>query len=303
MNGERYYSYLLITFVGGIFISLLFYNIDKKRFVDQEGVENINPSRIICMSPAIAEIVFELNLGDKVVGVSEYTTYPAEVYEKECVGEYLNPNLEKILSLRPELIMIQGKHDRLTSFCKSNSIPYFSVDFTGIDSILKNIEVIGARLNKKRESEILVSKIKRSMDEIDQRIKDLKKPYVFISLWRKPGSLSNLFTCGKGSFMDELVQKAGGRNIFSDVDKNYFGVSLESILKKCPEVIIETVSGMNISEEERQKYISDWNDLSSIPAVRLNRVYVLTENYLQIPGPRIHEAIKCIAKTLHPAAF
>lgn len=303
MPEKRYYIFLIISILIGVGLSSIFYSLDL-----QYSSEHQNPyqsdrdsySRIICMSPSITEIVFELGLADNVIGVSGFCSYPPEATRKTNVGEYINPNLEKIFTLQPDLVIFQGKHDKLANFCISNSIPYFQIDFGKLNSILETISKLGEKLNRKHESDILIKKINDEFKNLDRQISNLEKARVLITLWRKPGSLSGIFTCGKGSFMNELLTIAGGENIFGDIESLYFEVSLESVSKRNPEVIIETLPGTDLTDKDKNEYISDWQSLSYIEAVKANRIYILTEDYLQIPGPRISLAADCFAKAIHP---
>jgi iron complex transport system substrate-binding protein len=304
MSNKIYNFIFAFIFILGLSFAFIISNFDKKN----EDIKSIKvkksvKQRIITMSPGITEIAFELGLKGNIVGVSDYCVYPKEALKKEKVGDFLNPNFEKLLTLEPDTVIIQGRNDKVVEFCQKHSIELLRIDFKNLDSIFDVIEIFGKNLDREKESSELNSKIRKNLDSLKAITTKLAKPKVFISLWRKQGSLTGLFSCGKGSFMGELVELAGGQNIFSDVDQLYFDVSKESITKKAPQIIIETIPGLQLTDLQKKEFACDWNSLPMLPAVNENRIFILTEDYLQIPGPRIYLAAQLLAKIIHPETF
>ena len=125
---------------------------------------------------------------------------------------------------------------------------------------------------------------------------------MFLCVDRTPDTLKGAFTVGAKSFLTELVKLAGGENIFRDVQKDYFQVSTEALVARAPEVIIEMRSGRALSAEARAGLVADWAALEDVPAIRSKRVYILTENYLVVPGPRVAKIAELLASRLHNGA-
>ena len=252
------------------------------------------------MAPNVAETVFALGAGDRVVGVSEYTTYPPEAKAKRSVGALHNPNLEMILALEPDLVIIQQKHDRVEQLCGDNGIPILRVDMEGISGIFEGIQTLGTKLGGSEHAQDLCRKIRDDLDAVRKRAAGKPRVKVLFSLGRMPGSLKGLFAVGKSSFLTELIEIAGGENIFSDVSGPYLSVSVESLLVRAPEVIIETYPSQDLSAGERRRLLADWQTMSDVPAVRRGRIHLLTEDYIVVPGPRIARIAERLAGLFHP---
>jgi iron complex transport system substrate-binding protein len=138
------------------------------------------------------------------------------------------------------------------------------------------------------------------LEAIDREVAGFSRQRVFVCLGREPGGMTSLYTAGGQSFVSEILQIAGGDNIFQDVTQPYPEASKESLIKRAPDVIIEMRPGENISDLRRRQILSEWAILRGGPAVSNRRVYVLTQNFLLIPGPRVAAATRILAHTLHP---
>jgi len=272
---------------------------------DSPGTEVAHeaPKRIICMAPNIAEAVFALGGGERVVGVSEYTTYPPEAAAKPNVGALYNANLERIVSLRPDLIIIQQKHEKVEKLCRDRNIPFLLVNMeSGLDSVLTSLDILGETLDASERAKTLRMEIEKEVAAIRARVEGMARPRVLICVDRSKGSLKNIYCAGGGSFLNELSRIAGGENILADEADAYVQISTEAIVQRAPEVIIETLPGRDLSEAARREIIAEWAALDTLPAVKTARVYLLTEDYAVLPGPRIAKIARLLSKTLHPEA-
>jgi len=261
------------------------------------------PQRIICMAPNITETVFALGAGDRVVGVTTYSNYPREAVELPKVGSFYDPNLEKIVALRPDLLIVQQKHAKVEALCRERGIRVLKVQMTRLDSIREGILSIGRALGVERRAERLSARIRRELAAATAKTDGKKRCRVFLCVDRTPDTLKGAFTVGAESFLTELVKLAGGENVFRDVQKDYFQVSTEALVARAPEVIIEMRSGRKLSAEARAVLIADWAALKDVPAIRSKRVYILTENYLVVPGPRVAKIAELLAGRLHGGAL
>jgi iron complex transport system substrate-binding protein len=256
-------------------------------------------TRIICASPSITEIVFALGLGEKVVGVSDFSVYPPEVRKKDKIGGLFNPNREKIITLQPDLLIAQGSHRPLAKLCHKYGIRFLSVKIDTLADIFKAISFIGQELQVEENADILVKDIQKELEKIREKTQKLPPRKVFLSLGHTPGDLTGLMTTSSGTFIHELVGIAGGENIFEDAAGLYPHISKEALLMRQPEIIIE-VFPEGISAGNRDLLRNDWERLAILPAVKGGRIHFLTEDYLLIPGVRIVQIVKKFAEIIHP---
>lgn len=292
-------AFLILTGIGTV-ISLL---LDRTDSSETRPGHTGTPRRIICMSPAITELVFSLGRGDYVVGVSDFCTWPAETSQKDKIGGAFNPNLEKLLSLAPDLIIIQGRCEKVTRFCRRKNISLLQVEVSNIETIYNDLNLLGRKLNCAERAEQLCTEIRQTLWEIKAKAAKHRKRRVFFSLGRTSGSLIGLTTIGGKTFISELIDIAGGENIFADIEQPYPRISKETLLKRAPEIIIEAHPGRVLSPEEQQRLKRDWQAFASLPAVRDGQIRFLTEEYLLIPGPRICQTARLLARCIHPEVF
>lgn len=256
--------------------------------------------RIVSMAPSITEIIFALEKEDYLVGVTDFCSYPPETRSLPKVGGYLNPNLEKLVTLQPDLVIIQGSHEKLEKFCKIRGISILYVNMDSISTIYQGIESLGRALNCRERAAHLCTHIRCELESLQRDVNQAVRQKVFICISRSPGSLANLYTVGGSSFISEILKIAGGVNIFDEVMQPYPEASKESLIKRAPEVIIEMRPGENISAERRKQIISDWDSFQGVPAIINKRIHILTEDFILIPGPRVAIAARLMAETLHP---
>ena len=262
--------------------------------------KDLPEKRLITMSPAITEIVFALGAGQDVVGVSDFCSFPPEALAKEKVGGMIDLNIEKISALRPTCIIIQGVNQKLTDYCGLRKIPFFRVTLDTMEDVPVAIRLIGEKTGRMAEADALVAGIKERITHARDAVKGRKRPKVFISLNHVPGSLNRLTTIGPGTFLQDAVEVAGGENIFSDMKILYPMVSKESLLKRGPDIIVEVLYDLSLGEKNRRRLLDDWKLLPGIPAVREDRVVILDQDYVLIPGPRIYLLVEKLAGIFHP---
>ncbi len=255
--------------------------------------------RIVSMAPHITETVFALGCGERLIAVTDFCVYPPEAKELPGVGGYFNPNLERLTALHPDLVIVPGKFDKMDRFCRKKGIPVLHVRMDSLSSIYEGIYKLGNVLDCSKRAQKLCTAIRGDLEQIREKTAGRSRKKVFVCVARSPGSMASLYTAGGPSFLSEILRIAGGENIFSDVTQPYPEASKESLIKRAPEIIIEARPGEKIKDVQRRQIISEWNVLSGIPAVANNRVYVMTEDFLLVPGPRVGAAAGCLAHTLH----
>jgi iron complex transport system substrate-binding protein len=258
--------------------------------------------RIICMAPNIVETVFALGAGDRVVGVSQYTAYPPEAREKPSVGALFNPDLERIVALKPDLVIVQEKHEKVEALCQSRGIRVLRMNMLRVSTILEGVRALGDVLGRREQAKALADKIRSDLDAVRKRVEGKPRIRVFLCLGHTPGSLKGMFTVGKTSFLTEMIEIAGGENIFGDVENSYPQVSAESLLARAPDVIIETYPSEEMPESRRKALLADWQTMPGLPAVRSGRVHFVTEDYVVVPGPRVGMIAGLFAGLIHSEA-
>lgn len=268
----------------------------------QTIIEETPPHRIICASPVMTEIIFALGCGDRIVGISEYTTYPKEALELPVIGTAITPNKERLLTLEPDIIIGQGKQATLVNYCKLYKIRCISLDMDNMNDVYTSIQIIADILQESECGKKLVKNIQQQISDIKSQIENSPARKVLFLFGRQPGDLTGLTTIGPGSFLDELITVAGGSNIFHDAKGPYPQISKESLVMRAPEIIME-LHPAGISKKNSEKLYSDWSRLPPMPATKNGNIYYMTNNYLLIPGPRMGMTVKRFAKTIHPEAF
>lgn len=261
------------------------------------------PQRIISFAPNITETVFALGCGDRLVGVTDFCDYPPEVASIKRVGGHINPDLESVAMLKPDLIFVQGLHEKVATFAEQNHISVVRVNMDTLDTIDEGIRIIGDTLHRKEQADQLRSRIRSELDVLRKETERLPKLRVLVITTRLTHDLNNLYTLGGASFISELLEVAGGENIFREANQAYLEASKESVVARAPEVIIEFHAGEKLSEEDQQRFREDWQMLASLPAVQQNRIYLVLESHGLRPGPRVAEIARIMARYLHPELF
>jgi len=265
----------------------------------RSDIADAPPQRLISMAPNITETIFALGQGDRLVGVTNFCVFPSEAMRLPKVGGFYNPNLERLVALRPDLIALQGRHKKVTAFCRARNTAVLHVDMDSLSTIYDGITKLGDALGASERAEQLCTQIRSGLRQVRRHTKRMKKRRVFVSLSRTMGSMTNLYTVGGSSFVSQVVDVAGGRNIFADVTQPYPEVSKESLIKRAPEIILELYPGENMSDRRRRQILKEWNAFPTIPAVSHERIYVLTDDFLLVPGPRVVRAARRFAQAIH----
>lgn len=269
---------------------------DLGRSVSIKGM----PQRIISLVPSNTEILFALGLGDKVVGVTEFCNYPAEVLDKEKVGGFSTPDIEKIIALQPDLILAGSIHAKeVIPALEERGLTVFALAPENLDGILKDIEVVGKITGKGEEASKLVAQMEARIEAITdktERLKPQERPSVFFITWHDP-----LKSMGSKSFPHELIEKAGGVNIFQDVEERNFQVEFETVVYCDPQVIIVTV-GHAAGEAKAFEWAKEEPRLKVTEAGKNSRIFPLDTGLTRC-GPRAVDALEEFAKFIHPEIF
>ena len=261
------------------------------------------PKRIVSLVPSMTEVLFAIGAGDEVVGVSSYDRFPPEVMSKPRVGALIDPDFERILSLKPDLVVVYSTQNDLIDRLKRVGIAMFVSKHAGLADVTASIRDLGARLGRSERASQVAGAIERDLAEIRSRVGGRPRPKTALIFGREPGTLRAIYASAGVGFMHDMLLAAGGDDAFGDVKRENLQVTVEVLLARAPEVIIEVHPAEGWTPERLLKEQTVWNSLSSLPAVKAKRVHLLADDRLWAPGPRVAEGARRLAELLHPEAF
>jgi len=255
---------------------------------------NGTPQRIVSLAPSNTEILFALGLGDKVVGVTDWCDYPPEALEREKVGSYDTPDIEKIVALTPDLILVAyGTTMDVINNLVGLGLTVFGIKSTDLDDVLNDIKTVGEITDKEVEAQALTSEMAAGIQAVTDQTEELEqRPRVFYIVWGGEGSA--LWTAGSETFIHELIEKGGGVNICQNIS-GYTTISIEEVVARNPEVII--------TSELSYDWARNATELASTNASQSERIYTVDDNLVQRPGPRLVDGLEWFAYFIHPEIF
>jgi iron complex transport system substrate-binding protein len=254
--------------------------------------------RVVSLVPSVTEMLFAVGAGPQVVGVSSFDKFPAEVATRPRVGALLDPDVERILSLKPDLVVTYASQSALREQLAKAGIAVFEYQHGGIGATLETFEAIGARTGHEAEGRQAAEVLRAQLIGVRQRVEGAPRPRTLLVFGREPGAVRNVWVSGGRGFLHELLDVAGAENVFADVDRENVQASSELLLARAPDVIVELRA-----EARAPEVTSPWLALPSIPAVRANRIHALQGDQFVVPGPRLGQAAELLARALHPEAF
>lgn len=258
--------------------------------------------RIVSLVPAATEMLFAIGAGSQVVGVSSYDDFPPDVRKLPHVGALLDPDVERVLTLHPDLVVSYATQTDLQAQLGRARIPVFSYRHAGLDGIFSTIERLGPAVGRAPQASQLVRDLRARLDRIRAAVNGRPRPRTLLVFGREPGTLRGLYVSGGRGFLHDMLDTAGGADVFADVDRESVQPSQETLLARAPDVIIEIKTGGMAPGGEADARKA-WASLGSIPAVRTGRIHFLIGDELVVPGPRVAQGTETLAKALHPEAF
>ncbi len=264
-------------------------------------------TRIVSLVPALTEMLFVVGAGSQVVGVSSYDDFPPEVQSRPRVGALLDPDVERILSLKPDLVLAYGSQTDLVGQFARAGIRVYSYRHggvgNGVGNVLQTIRELGALSGRKAEGDRVTAQLQARLDAVRARVRGRPRPRTMLVLGRDAMALRGIYASAGVGFLHELLDVAGAEDVFADVKRESIQPSNETMIVRAPQVIIELHAGDEPARDVLQKERAVWSLLSSVPAVRNGRVHLLYGGYLMSPGPRLASAAETLARVLHPDAF
>jgi len=270
-------------------------------FTDDLGREvriNEVPQRIVSLAPSHTEILFAIGLGDRIVGVTRYCNYPEEAKEKEKIGGFATPDLEKIIALKPDLILAFGSLQKsMVSKLEERGQTVFWLYPHTVKDILESFERIGEITGKVAAAKQLKKRIEERIRVVQENVKDIPEREK-VTVFRVMG-LDPLGTIGGDAFQTDVYRLAGGRNIFGNTKKDYFELDLQTLVTLEPDIIV--ICGED--EEEAKRRVKDQKGWEGLTAVKTDRIVVISCDLICRPSPRIAQTIEQLAKEFYPELF
>ncbi len=256
-------------------------------------------ARIVSTAPSITETLFALGLGDEVVGVTNYCHYPPEADKKARIGRLLNPDVEAIVALRPDLVVVEKIPNHLQEQLTRLHIRSVVVAHDTIADVLASDIAIAKAAGEPEAGYKINRSIEHSFAAVRAKTARLPKLKAVFVIGHSPGKLAGFFVAGKQTYFTEMLHMAGAENVFDDAKALYPQISLEEILRRNPDVIVEMVGPEPAKKEQMLRL---WSQESHLQAVQNHHIYAVPAELFQIPSPRLVEAVQYLAHLLHPEA-
>lgn len=256
--------------------------------------------RVVSLVPAATEMLYAIGAGPQVVGVSSYDRFPPEVEGLPRVGALLDPDTERILSLRPDLVVVYASQQEQESRFRQAGIATYTFKHGGIAEAFNAMADLGRVTGHEQEARRVIRSVTEHLNTIRGRVAGRQRPRTLLVIGRQPGTLQGLYASGGIGFLHEMLEVAGGINVFADVARESVQPSHEVLLSRAPDAIVE-FAAEPAADVARERSV--WSLLASVPAVRTNRLEFLSGEYLVVAGPRLALGTEVLARALHPDAF
>ena len=260
------------------------------------------PMRIVSTAPSFTETAFALGAGDRVVAVSTYCHYPEKANQLPRIGSYLKPNVEAIARLRPDLVLVHAEQVQIIEQFKTLGLRVLPLRNNTLEEVMKSMRELGAALEIPASAVLLEQSIRARLKKLENASLGKKPVSMLFVVGRTPGKLDGMVVVGKGSFLNELIRVAGGRNVMADSPVTYPKISIEAVLRLDPDVIVDMgdmAETTGVTETHKLAVVQLWKDQPGIRAARQGRVFAVAADIFVVPGPRVSEAAEAFSRMLH----
>lgn len=256
--------------------------------------------RVVSLVPAATEMLFAAGAGAQVVAVSSFDERPEAVRSLPRVGALLDPDLERILALKPHLVVTYHSQDALERQLAQAGIEQFTFTHGGLGDMLATFEALAARVGHADEGRTAANLLRARFTAVRMRVEDRPRPRVVLVFGREPGALRQVWASGGIGFLHDLLDLAGAENVFADIPRENVQATTEQLLARAPEVVVELGDA---DAAATAAAVREWSVLAGIPAVRDGRILRLAGDDFVVPGPRLADAAEQLARALHPEAW
>jgi iron complex transport system substrate-binding protein len=256
------------------------------------------PQRIVSLVPAVTEMLFAIGAGPRVIAVSSFDHWPPEVAKLTRVGGLLDPDVERILSLEPDLLVADASQEEVLVKAKAAGIRVYSYSLGGLDNLGRTMRELGGVVGTADQAEAAAAAVDQRLEAIRKRAAGRHRPRTLLVFGRQPGVLRAIDVSGGTGFLHDIVQLSGGENVFGREKREWVRVSVENVVAAAPEVIVELHYGYYLTSARLRTEMAAWGTLTTVPAVRNRRVHLFEGDKFVVPGPRLVEAAAEIAAVI-----
>ncbi len=248
------------------------------------------PEKIVSLAPNVTEILYALGLGDKIIGTSEFSDYPAEAAEIETVGGAAGFDMERITELDPDLIITNGVVDGLDETATNAQIAVAGYYPQSMEEVQNQILQVGVLTNRQTDAEGIVANMKERMEAVVASVEGLDRPTVFYEVWGDP-----LMVAGKGSFINEIITLAGGTDVAGDAEP-YSNYDVEQLVAADPDIYMINDGDPSLNKDT----LAARPGYEGLSALENDRVVTVNADHISRPGPRLIQGLEEVADLLHP---
>jgi iron complex transport system substrate-binding protein len=260
------------------------------------------PQRIVSLTPSVTELLAEVGALPLVVGVDQFSAYPPEVRTLPKVGDFLSPNLDAILSLHPDLVLADEVQASVIQTLGSMGIRTIGLPMQTLEDVRAGLIRIGEEVGRPREGDQARARLDARLAAVAEKAARAhaatgRRPRVLFVVDRQVGGLGSMVAAGPGTYLDDLVVRLGAENVLADSPVRYAKISVEEVLTRAPDVILDAV---HTGDARRAR--ADWDALDTVPAVRAGRVHILGDTLFVSPGPRLAEVLERLVPLVWPGS-
>jgi iron complex transport system substrate-binding protein len=262
------------------------------------AIAHAQPRRIVSLSPNLTEILYGIGAFPQVAGVTDYCTYPPEVKKLPSVGGWDGASMEKLLALRPDLVVVDdAEAPFVEGKVRALGFPLLVIPNHTVADVYSGMAEIGRTTGHEAGAQKLVAETREGLARVSQRTAALPKVSVLLIVDRTPGTLRELYAATAGGFLAELIAIAGGRSAAPPAKNGYGKLSHEDLLAMNPDVILDCIHG---TDRRSNGTVAVWNQMPELKAVRTHRVYGLDEDYIPHATQRMVQTAELFARLIHP---
>ena len=258
--------------------------------------------RVVSTAPSFTEMMYALGAGERVVAVSTYCHYPPAVDKLPRVGSYLQPNVEAIARLNPDMVLVHAEQRETLAQLAGLKIPTLALRNTTLEETLRSPTQIGNAIGMANQGAELERRLRAQLAAIEKKNSGKPARTLLFIIGRTPGRLDGMVAVGSGSFLNDVIRIAGGRNVLFDSKVAYPRISLESIMRLDPDVIVDMgdmAETVGVTEQHKRSVVQLWQGQKAVRAVGQDKVFAVAADICVVPGPRVTEAAEAFASMMH----
>jgi len=294
------HAYLRRIWCGGLLIAVLVFG-EFTSFAASPKSEK-DTTKVVSLVPSFTEIAYGLGSESMIAGVSDFCRFPAAALAKPRVGGFLNPSLERIVALSPTVVVLSSSQVDLQRKLEQLSISTVSIKTDSLADVFATLHRAGDIFGKPEQAATIAEKWRKQLAAFREEWTSTSKVRALVVVSRQPNALQDIYVAGPASYLGELLEIAGGKNVVSNSNRPYPPVTKEQILEFDPEVIFDFSLGeLAKNRDASEVHLAVWQSLSTVQAVKSRRIYAITDPHFTIPGPSMFETLAVLANCLHSA--